>query len=197
MTIKIKRSELRNWSGAFATDEDFAEHVRNYAAAVAEYNVHLKGVEADAKNEDLKPEERRVAFPPPDHHPLVKAAAEEGYEIVGPSLDEKKAALFAEVRRMESEALQSIIPPAKARHWAFHEADIRAKRHAAMVRTAEGQGQTFTIIVGDGDDLFMQDMEARRARQVVASRYAAKLEHDIDDLTDETVDSFAIAPFDA
>lgn len=177
MTIKIKKSSL------MCSPEEFAGHVEGFGRVMREYNAHLEGVRADAENEVLAPEDRRVAFPPPYVDPLIMQAASEGYEIIGPSLDEKKAALFAEVKRMESEALQAIIPPAKARHWDFRVREILAA-HAPRIPTGD-------------DGAFVDDIRDRRAKQIEVQRHCAKLEHDIDDLTDETIDSFVIAPFNA
>lgn len=190
MTIKIKLSELP------CPPEMFIDGVNIHMHAMQEYAKHLKGVEEDAQNNDLKPEDRRVAFPPPEAHPLVMQAAREGYVFVGPSLAEKKAALFAEVKRMESEALQAIIPPAKARHWAFQEADIRGadqERYKAQLAMPNPMPfDQFSLINRPlADTTFLKEQADRKARVESAMRSAARLEYSIDNLTEETIDGWS------
>lgn len=197
MTIKIKLDALRGT--AYDTPEAFARAVDQHAAAMLEYMEHLKGVEADAMNEDIRPEDRRVAFPPPDPGRIIELAAAEGYEIVGPSLDEKKAVLFAEVKRVESEALQAIIPPAKARHWAFQEADIHAadqeryKAQLAMPVSNPMPFDQFSLINRPlADTTFLKEQADRKALVESAMRSAARLEYSIDNLTEETIDGWTM-----
>lgn len=175
MTLKIKLSSLTMAPEAFATQ------VASHAAAMREYAAHLEGVRADADDEALAPHERRMAFPAPSADPLVERAVAEGYEFEGPTLAEKKAALFAEVRRMETEALAAVVPPAKARHWQFMCFDARARLDKGLAT--------------DEDDAALTAEVERAQRQTLINRRAAKIEHDIDDLTDETVDAFVLEPF--
>lgn len=184
MTLKIKLWRLT------VSPEEFTRRVATHVERMAEYNLHLEGVRIDAANLDMKPEDRRIAFPAPSADALIEQAAAEGYEFEGPSLAEKKAALFAAVTRMEEVALQSVIPPAKARHLQYREHDIRAKQAANFAATA-----TYTVTIGDEDSVFLQEMDAKRAKQAAIQRAAAKLEHDIDDLTEATVDAFVLEPF--
>ena len=170
MTFQIRKDQL-----PFKPDV-FAAVVQMHAAALNEYRAHLRGVAEDAENPELKPEDRRVAFPGPDAHNLVKSAITldgatdqyvPDYELVGPPLAEKKQALFAQVTQMENDAIEANIPAAKRRHWQF--------------------------VVQDGG--YLPDWQDRVAKQEAIQRWAAKLHADIYDLTEATVDAFVIAPF--
>lgn len=187
MTFQVKTATLG------MSEEAFAAHVSAFHKALVEYYKHLDGVRADAANPDLKPDERRVAFPPPTMDVLIENAIRReeqpdgsikaviDYAFVGLSLAEKKAALlaekkaalFARVRKMEQEAIEANIPAAKRRHWQFLAAD----------QISDG----YSEVVGSYYD--------RLKKEVAIQRWAAKLEHDIADLTEATVDHFEIAPF--
>jgi hypothetical protein len=164
---------------------------------MAEYAVHLEGVAADAANPELKPEERRVAFPGPAADPLIERAAVEGYEIEGPTLAEKKAALLDQVHAAERAALERLIPPNKLRHWQFREQEIRAADHG---RYPSDGTLTFADKLAEvdrtrpaEDTAFLADFQSRKDTQQQVMKAAAKLEHDIDDLTEDTVDAFKIS----
>jgi hypothetical protein len=190
MTVKIKLSTLG------IDPQDFAQRVLKHAQAMREYNQHLEGVKADAANPDLKPEDRRVAFPPPSADPLVEQAVAEGYEFAGPTLDEKKQALFAEVKRLETEAIERILPVAKRRHWEFRERDIHAEDRARIaaepqrIEDVESYNRDWR---GAEKTEFLAAQQARHAKLQDVMRWAAKHEHDIADLTDETVDQYVIS----
>jgi hypothetical protein len=181
MTVKIKLSTLT------ITPEAFAEGVAKHAQAMREYSLHLEGVKIDAANPDLKPEDRRVAFPPPSADPLIEQAAAEGYEFAGPTLDEKKQALLDEVRRIERETVERAFPVAKRRHWQYREQDILQRRSREISK--------ITLPQDADDDNFLADQTERKVKVDVVQRWAAKHEHDISDLTDDTVDHYAIAEF--
>jgi hypothetical protein len=180
MTVQIKLSTLT------IAPEAFAARVKAFADAVLEYIGHLEGVRLDAANETLKPEERRVAFPPPSEEPLIEQAAREGYEFAGPTLEEKKQALTDEVRRVERETHERVMPQAKRRHWEFREQEIRLRRSKEITK--------ITMPHDFEDDNFLEDHADRKAKLQTVSRWAAKHEHDIADLTDETVETYVVAP---
>ncbi len=176
MTLKIERESLP------CSAEQFAALVETHAKAMAEYAAHLRGVEADAANEDLKPEDRRVAFPPPSAHPLVEAAVQAGdFVLVGPSLEVRKQRLCAEVDAAEQAEIAAIMPQRKVRHWQHLVQDAR-------IRLAKG-------IATDEDDALMTVQAEREKKIAAVQRWAAKAHHDIDDLTDETVDAWEMEPF--
>lgn len=194
MTLKIKLSELT------IAPEVFTARVTAFVVAMKEYAAHLEGVKIDAANETLKPAERRVVFPGPSEEPLIERAAHEGYEFTGPTLDEKKAALFAKVRELETEALNSIVPPHKARHWSFVEADARqahSKRvadfHKSHAAVHFEQNEIPAMTPEEAD--IVREADARRARQQSVQRRAAKHEHDIGELTEETIAGYKLESF--
>lgn len=176
MTIRIDEESLAGF-------DDFAGRVARHAAAVAEYETHLRGVEEDAANETLKPEERRVAFPPPSEHPTVEAAVKAGgYELVGPSLEVRKQRLCAAVDLMERSGIADVTPDRKRRWFNFRIADIASKDDDAVTHE---------------DASFLDDQQARAKREMAVRRWAAKQHHDIDDLTEETIDAWKPEPFSA
>lgn len=200
MTLRIKADSLPG------SAEDFASHVAAYAAAMTEYAAHLKGVAEDAVNEALSPNQRRVAFPPPTADERVMRAvrqAEDGsyiadYEIAGPSIEERKAALLERVRAEEAKAIAAILPPAKVRHFQFRMADINAADAKRIADNPNRIDDIATFLVANrpvGDTAFLADYAARQARVGEVQRWAAKLEHDIDDLTEETIGGFVVTPF--
>ena len=190
MTIKIKMSTLT------IPAEEFARRVESFIGAMKEYAAHLEGVEADELDESLSFDERRIAFPPPSEEPIIEQAAREGYELAGPTLEEKKAALFAEVRRLEAEAMQAIMPSAKLRHWQFREHDIRTADHARLAAASDEDrkdpGKFIAQTRSAADDHFLNKHTARKAHCDAIARHAAKHEHDIADLSEENVDHYVI-----
>jgi len=206
MTFQIRRADLP------CSAEEFAARVIAHVERLNEYYRHLAGVEADKVNPNLEADERRVAFPGPSEHPLIESAirpnvycelpdqaaiAIADYEITGPTLAEKKAALTAQVHKQEAEAIEAVFPAAKRRHWQFREQDIRAADHMRAsnhpTRIEPDQMDAFLRSARmTGENMFLDDMNARRAKVDAIQRRAAKLEHGIADLTDDTVDGFKI-----
>lgn len=202
MTFQIRKADLA------CREEDFADMVRAHVERLNEYAHHLLGVEADKNNPDLAPDERRVAFPAPEAHPLVMNACRQhangdiiaDYEILGPTLAERKATLSADVRQRESMLLGNVMPSAKVRHWQFREQDIRAADHMRVsnhvTRIEPDQIDAFLRAARPSDDTaFLEEMKARHEQVAAIQRWAARCEHDIDDLTDETVDGFKVLAF--
>lgn len=198
MTLKVRKDHVAGMG--------FEERVAAHVAAMNEYRKHLRGVAEDAENPNLKPDERRVAFPGPDAPNLIKSAVTldgatdqyvPDYEFVGPPLAERKDALMRRVREIEAAAIEANIPAAKRRHWFFAEIDIR---DADAKRFAETDGDvdylTFTNATrAPVDTAFIAAHNERQAKEAAIQRWAAKLEHDIADLTDETIDAFNLEPF--
>lgn len=206
MTFQIRKDQLPCSRNAFAAA------VEAHAAALNEYRAHLRGVAEDAENPNLQPDERRVAFPGPDAPNLVKNAITldgatdqyvPDYELVGPPLAEKKQALFAEVSKMEAEAIEANIPQAKRRHWQFRMQDIaaldadafKAARTVDPSASLERLQEVVARCRHPEDAAFLTVHEERATKEAAIQRWAAKLHADIDDLTEETVDSFVVTPF--
>jgi hypothetical protein len=200
MTMHIKLSSLP-WSL-----EEFQQRAAAYAAAMTEYAQHLKGVAADAENETLAPEDRRVAFPPPTEDWQITAAVRQGDDgiyvvdckVHGATLDERKSALAARVKELETAAIAEALPSAKARHFHFRKADIDAAdvaRIAANPNHIDDVPAFLASTRSDEDARFLDDYAARLAKMNAIQRWAAKLEHDIDDLTEATIDTFEVVPF--
>lgn len=211
MTLKIDRESLPY------SPEQFAAAVDAHIAALAEYTEHLKGVHADAANEALAPEDRRVAFPPPTADSLVeKAIRYDGqensgafrfvadYEIVGPSLAVRKQRLMQAVSEAEGAELAKVTPPGKARYWqmreqAIHNADsTRWNGYVAGLAGATVLTDFSDYVTGTRsaeDTRFLNEQEARRRDEKAIQFWAAKAHHDIEDLTEETVDGWKMEAF--
>ena len=202
MTVEIKISDLP------CPVETFAEHVADYAARLNEYARHLAGVEEDKNNPDLKPEDRRVAFPAPTHHPLVMSACRQhengeivgDYQIVGPTLEERKATLIADLRQQAAAMIAKVMPPAKVRHWQYRAQDIhaadqmRVNNHPVKIESDQVQAWLRSVRPAE-DTACLDDLNARHETTQRIERWVAKQEHDIDDLTEETIDDWVMAPF--
>lgn len=195
MTLKIEIESLP------CSPEEFRRAVVAFAEAMREYTEHLRGVEEDAANPNLKLDDRRVAFPPPSAHPFVEAAVKAGgYELVGPSLEVRKQRLCAQVDAAEREDIAEVMPPRKARYWQMREQDIRTADHMMLsnhpVPIPADEINAFLHAKRSADDTaFLDDQQKRRNAIAAVQRWAAKAHHDIDDLTDETVEAWKLEPF--
>ena len=198
MTFKVKLSEIA------ITAEEFAARVAAHFERLVEYYKHLDGVRADAANPDLKDEDKRVAFPPPAEDDKVELAIYRerhadgsvtphiDYEFEGPSLQEKKDALLAKVKEMETKALHEAVPPHKARHWHFREQDIIEADHNLRVDNPGHDEDWYLAHRPYADQTFLNEHAERKAKQQRILRVAAKHEHDISDLTEANVDSYKV-----
>lgn len=204
MTLLVKLSALT------IPLEQFVARVEAHIARLIEYYRHLEGVREDAANPDLSPQDRRVAFPPPSEDDLIEKAivhetqadgrvtVRADYEVTGPTLTEKKAALAAHAREIEAAAHHANIPAAKRRHFQLRAADIHAADQKRVEENPERVDNAFAFMTEtrDPDDTaFLADQQARSTTEAAIVRWAAKMEHDIEDLTEETVDAFVVAPF--
>src|SRR4029077_19782444 len=204
MTLQVKLSTLA------ISAEDFAARVQAHFERLVEYYHHLEGVKIDAANPDLKPEQRRVAFPPPSEDNTVELAIrrerhDDGsitpvidYEVKGPTLTEKKAALTAKARELEAQAHHANVPAAKRRHFQLREADIHANDRARVEANPERVDNAFSFMAATRDPedtTFLAEQAARHEKEQAIMRWGAKLEHDIEDLTEATIDAFMILPF--
>lgn len=202
MTLKIDREKLG------CTPEQFAEAVDQHIAALAEYNEHLKGVEADAADPSIPHENKRVAFPPPyspiGNIEMAIGRREDGslfadYEIVGPSLEVRKQRLMQAVSETEQTELAKVTPPGKARYWHMREQAIlradseRWNEHLAKAKPGDLPTDYAEFIAstrGADDSRFLDEQEARRRKEEAIRFWAAKQHHDIEDLTEETADGW-------
>lgn len=210
MTYKIALEAL----GPLGADS-FARLVAAHIAALAEYDAHLVKVRADAANPDLADDERHIEFPPPSAPAEVESAIrrtgrEDGttefaadFEIVGPSLAQKKAKLFDLVSSAERAAINAVVPPGKIRAFQFREADIRKedqRRYSVAVASLPlGSEPDFARFCDESrpitDTRFLDEQAAREDQRNEIYRWAAALHSDIEDLTDETADGWEMKPF--
>lgn len=205
MTIKIARESLP------CSPEQFAAALDGYVAALTEYNEHLKGVEADAADPSIPHENKRVAFPPPEPPLGIMTAAigrrDDGslyadYEIVGPPLDVRKQRLMQQVSEVEGAELAKVTPPGKARYWQMREQAIRQAdsevmtAHMSAGNDLPGDAEAFLRSMRSSADTdFLAEQDARRKEEDAVRFWAAKQHHDIEDLTEETVDGWKMEAF--
>lgn len=111
------------------------------------------------------------------------------YEIVDdlppppkpPTLDEKKMTHASAAHALFQKAINDAIPPLKRRLWAMTYQDIMQKPEADRT---------------DADKVAQRQHEARAKYERDAQRHLARLESEIHDLTDDTVDGWKPEPFD-
>lgn len=200
MKHKILTSEI-------AGITDFAAAAASHAVEMKNWRAHQKRVEEDARNAVPKAE-AHWPQPQPRAHPIVERAVDENdeanFEIVDDTLPLKKAALMAEVSRLEQAAIAALLPIGKRRLFALRESDIierdarlRNDLHAGnagLIRKVTGQQLTteeieraITDARGADDTKHLADQAARRDRIAQIERKAAQAHHDIEDLTAETI----------
>jgi hypothetical protein len=208
MTFKINREHLP------CSEEEFAVAVDAHISALAEYLDHLKGVAEDAANPDLADGEKRVAFPAPEApHPLIhQAIARTGagtlvpnYEIVAPPIEVRKQRLMQAVSDAEAAEIAKVTPPGKARYFQMRMQEIlradseRWNAHMQQFAGGDGDPPDFVSFVtrtrADEDSRFLDEHEARRKKEEAIRFWAAKAHHDIEDLTEETVDDWQLESF--
>ena len=208
MTYKIS-SEALGQIGA----DGFARHVAERIAVLKEYDAHEAIVRKHAGDPDMAPEDRWVSLAVPQapveiDDAIRRIANIDGttdfvadYEIIGPTLEQKKAKLFDLVSVAEREAIKAVLPAGKIRAYQFREADIRKAdqvRYSAAAAQFESIDtfEHFTAFNRPADDTrFLDGQAAREDQRNEIYRWAANLHSDIEDLTEATVDVFEVKPF--
>lgn len=132
-----------------------------------------------------------VGEPAPTEHDLIESCVRRvprgeepddyvaDYEIVQPTLDERKAELTAEVHKAETAALHAKLSPAKRRLHSYQLADVVAKN--------EEQTEAGKAVIALHHEL------SGHANRI--GRHAAQLLSEIEDLTAETMKKWQAAPF--
>jgi hypothetical protein len=213
MTYKISLEAL----GQIGPD-GFAAMVASHIAALQEYDAHMVLVRRDAELADLPDEEHHTAFPPP-HAPVEVESAikrtpkpdgtttfEPNYEIVPPSIEQRKERLFAQVSAAEQDAIRTVVPAGKIRAFQFREQDIRKADQARIMAeyAARAAAGDKTQVDSDkfqnehrpaADTRFMEEQAAREDQRNEIQRWAANLHSDIEDLTADTIDAWEMKPF--
>jgi hypothetical protein len=208
MTLKIDREALP------ISPDEFGKVVAAHIAALSEYDEHLAGVREDEANEQLKPEDRRVVFPAPSASALVEEAIRQekqddgrthfvaDYEMVGPSLSVRKQRLVQQVSEAEGAELAKVVPPGKIRYFHLRYAQImRDDAERLHVHLIEGNDHPGDVEAfqrqfrPEDDSRFLDEYDDRARVQTAVNTWAAKAHHDIEDLTEETVDGWKLEPF--
>jgi hypothetical protein len=102
------------------------------------------------------------------------------FEIVEPSLDQKKNDMTAEVGKQEQVALAKVMSPAKRALLAFSVSDLASKQNDQLT---------------PDDKILLAKDKLLLAHGNAVSRHAAKLHAQIEDLTDETIKAWKPGPF--
>lgn len=195
---------------------DFPALVEKHATELSAWTAHMKRVEVDAANPKLRPDEKHAPYPRPTAPADVELSIGEGlapdFEIEddGPTPDQilsaKKNALFNAVSAAEAAAIDAVTPLAKRRFLHIREAEIRrddlarqadvlAKNANAGALAPEKLAAAVKKLRCREDNDFVAQAQARQARIDAIIRAAAKMHHDIDDLTIDTVNSWTMPPF--
>jgi hypothetical protein len=109
--IRIPRSQITN-------RQQFDTAVARYKQELSDWTTHQRQVEADARNDKLKPAERHAYYPPPSAPDLI-VQAQGGYEIYddGPTPEEaltiKKKQLNEQLTDAEQVASSAVVSPSK------------------------------------------------------------------------------------
>lgn len=142
------------------------------------------------------------------------------------TLRQKKDLHLTEVHNREQEVLADLVPPGKVRFLHIRESELRVSDEKLLQDLrAEGQKHA-SILSEDPDNLaakknlqevnarlsvpepylvsqrspednrFLSDYRATQAKIISIQRAAAKMQHDIEDLTEEEVDSWSMGEFD-
>ena len=187
---------------------DFQGRVDKFASELSAWAAHMQRVATDAGNLKLKPEERHAPYPRPTAHPDVEMSVNENFQADfsiaddGPTEDEvlsaKKNELYSRVSAAEKEAIDAVEHPAKRRFFNIRRAEVaKADKKAAeaAVRSKsnldqDGLDKAIKKARKKEDADFIAQSDARQARIDEIIRAAAKMHHDIEDLTIDTIDSW-------
>jgi hypothetical protein len=216
MTYRIPKSVVRD-AGALEVE------IANFAHEMRQWRAHMRRVAEDEKN-GVEGIEKHHPLVKPSGHPTVEAAVNEhdqaDYEIFddGPSPEElfaaKKADFNNRVMQAEADSIAAIIPPSKHRFFILRESAINEedgqrasecleRMQSSLRKVGEAIGVMKPIdlqkeiekLRSPEDNAFLAEQRSRRERISKIQMKAAKAQHDIDDLTIETVDSFKLPDF--
>jgi hypothetical protein len=130
--------------------------------------------------------------PAPTEHPLVEACIRReprdgeaddyvaDYVIVEPSLDEQKRDLTAEVNKQQQAALAKVMSPAKRGLLEFSFVDLGSKQKDQLTPADKVLLAKHNLILTHGD---------------AVARHGAKLQDQIEDLTEDTIKTWKPEPF--
>ena len=191
MTHQVKKS-VADFIG------DFPKKVDQFSSDLSAWAAHMQRVATDAGNLRLKDHERHAPYPRPTAHPdIEQSVAEDGrpdFEIVddGPPpevrLAMKKNELLAQVSMAEQAAIDNVVSPPKRRYFEIRRAEINhIERQAEADRVA---GRKSAKPMSKEDREFAAADESRRSKVDAIIRKAAKMHHDIDDLTLDNIDAW-------
>ena len=187
---------------------DFLGKVVAHGAELKQWAEHMDRVARDAKNPNLVEAARHEPYPrptaPADIEHSVGEDFQPNFEIIddGLTADQKlaikKNTLFSVVTAMENAALEAIVPSSKRRFFAIRESEVLASDRDAQLRLMdEGKPMTRKQLDdvalkarSDEDARFMDEQAERRIKMDDIIRRAAKMHHDIEDLTAENVDAY-------
>jgi hypothetical protein len=181
MITKVSLSQLQALG---YTIETFTEAVESYRQARVDHSQTLGQPAPTAKYHGI---EQCVMRIPPDAENDEKFEA--SFEIVNdlppppqpPTLQDKKTAHVAAAHALFEKVINDAIPILKRRSWSLAYMDINSKPEEE--RTAD-------------EKVFHRQHEGRIKFEQTAQRHLGKLESQIHDLTDTTVDAWKPEPFD-
>ncbi|MES2167950.1 MAG: hypothetical protein V4458_13115 [Pseudomonadota bacterium] len=182
---------------------DFPGAVAKFAGELSAWSAHMKRVDADANNLAIKPIDKHAPFPRPTAHRDIDLAVNSDtfqpdyvVEDDGPTpeqrLELKKIELFNQVAAAEQAALNAVTPPMKRRFLKIRQAEIQKSDldRAEQLKDKPNFKKAMRSARAKDENDFIDDHDRRQQRMDEIIRKAAKMQHDIDDLTIDNVDEW-------
>lgn len=211
MTVSILKSQT--WA-------TFEADVARHAFEMKTWRAHMGRVKESERLGHVG-DQKYIAYPRPDAHPLVTSAVNENDDADFMIKDDlptseqilaaKKQILFGIVTSAETTAKNMILPATKRRAYTFREADIRANDDKIVRDIQPGMFAKAAValkIVGvidlqaeaekkrsSADTKFLADQAARAKAIAAINRSAAQMFSEIEDLTLENIDKWKMPDF--
>jgi len=184
MTYQIKKSTIQN---AGLDEATFRTAVQDHITALETYNEHVANVE---KN----PEEFQ-AFPPPVAATEIMSAISKDlvpdYEVIDDlavSLSDRKEELMGRIARAEQAAKLSVLPRGKRRLQGILQGEA-----LQLLGSKEVAGDLTKLPASDR--AIIETSGNVTEQDAAIEKHGATLMAEVDDLSEETIDAWAIRPF--
>lgn len=218
MPTTIRKSQIGD-------PEAFARRVSQHAEDLNHHAAHHDALEEEKSREPDVAKRQYQPYPVPTAHPMIAAAVvrisgkfSPAYEVLDDippppaaltdddvALRRKKAELVDFVAHQESAHLGALMPSGKLRARYYRSQDIAEaeegrRRALAATMTKEeivagAPAKTVLAERSPEDAAFLAEESELHERMRKIQRHAARLQHDVEDLTSETIDTWTMEPF--